>query len=132
MPDPTTSAKYLSVTINGTALKGVQEVNVTDGGDVLDRTTADDNGYTSTDTGCDDCEISIRGLYKISQGPLPTLQRGTILTNVVTHSNTNYTGTGYTLPEAIVTNFQCSKQVRGQRTFNVTIKNRGIFTRPSV
>lgn len=125
------SGKYLAAVVDGVAVIGCHEWEADDsGGDVLDATVAvsgDDAGFTDTDTGCDDLRVTLRFLWSVLTGIGVTLNRGTVIENLLLYHNENDVTPAYEVPRAIVISRPTTVNVRGRIEKVCTIKNKGRY-----
>lgn len=74
------SGKGIHGRIGANLIAGIDTIDVTEDGDNLDATTADDLGGLRDDTGCSRLTARITGYFRLTTGSVSQVRRGTTVT----------------------------------------------------
>lgn len=126
------SAKYFRARIGSTIIQGTARFNTKVDADRLDATDAESNGFTNTDCGCLDAELTLEGNHIVGGSVFPTIGPGAVLTNLRVYmqspSGSTLTGEYWNFPSAEVVSGTSGGEVRGKLSFSLVVKNKGTFS----
>lgn len=122
------SGSKLACLINGVEINGLHQWEASDSGtDKLDATTGATGGYTNTDVGCYDLDVTLRLYFDLTAGITVVVYTGDVIENVELFRSASDVTPAFTLPEAIVVSSPETVEVRGKCEITMTIKNRGYY-----
>ena len=121
------SGKGLHGKIGGNTISGIYGLDISEDGDNLDATTADDEGGLRDDTGCSRLTARLQGYFDLVNGTVTPVRRGTTVTNLYLYLTATEGGGAKRayIAERLVQSCQITGQIRDRVMFNATIVSQG-------
>jgi hypothetical protein len=121
------SGKGIHGKIGSNLIAGIYSLDISEDGDNLDATTADDNGGLRDDTGCSRLTATIQGYFDLVNGSVTQVRRGTTVENLSLYvTATEGAGTKRaTIAEGLVQSCKLGGTIRDRVQFTAVIVSQG-------
>ena len=125
------SGKYAEAKIGGMApvfISGNYQWSVEETAQELDKTTAEDAGYSNTDDGIYSATVELSGYLDLADGDYTAIRRGTLISNLKLYIDKDDATASFVFATAKVFRSTMSAEVNGKVEWRATIKNQGTYT----
>lgn len=125
----TISGKGIHGKIGSNLIGGIFDLQISEDGDNLDATTAEDGGGLRDDTGCSRVTVTMRGYFDLVSGSVSAVRRGTTVANLnlyLTATEGGGTKRAY-ITEGLVQRCEITGQIRDRVMFTATIVSQGVL-----
>lgn len=121
------SGKGIHGKIGSNLIAGINSIDISEEGDNLDATTAEDEGGMRDDTGCSRITVTIQGYFDLVNGSVSQVRRGTTVANLYLYLTATEGGGAKRayITEGLVQSCKLGGTIRDRVTFTATIVSQG-------
>lgn len=121
------SGKGIHGRIGANLIAGIFDLDISEDGDNLDATTAEDEGGMRDDTGCSRLTVTIKGYFDLVNGSVTPVRRGTTVAALNLYLTADEGGGGKRayIEEGLVQRCQITGQIKDRVMFTAVVVSQG-------